>query len=705
MKKQSLTLSMALLGLIGCAHQPVQQAQSLPLNQQVYQAYETLTSKQPYAFSAKMSFDVGMAPSSTQKAKVPLTQPEKLLQQLLTEQKQLKPEQRQWMQEGLEKHDYRSNPNKAKRDQQVGQLVTALLQRYYYTIDGVVDLKRGQMSMTPTLGYQTNNLEAHIKVPLAIDLKQARLYADVSALSPLLTDVHYDNRYVFFDFKEFLRSRDADLQPALQFLKDLVLVNAALTDNEDYKRIALSEDDRKQGGVTRIQSQSYYDEFIAQQLLYFYVNQRYLKKSFSKQESVYGLLDFSPKNLLNDKRNIKKIMKMEGESSQKDVEEQSKAAMRRLNAAIDAYYYEKNPNKVLKNKKNTTGSVKSLEPSIKTMAQGLSLFESYQTDQFVSAQQLRDIVRQQPDAYQKLIQAMGQELQSGGMAKMPYITDLLLDEQGRPLRLMIETRLKGFEKLGISNLSSHLVMNFSDYGVAKVDRTQLRHAVTLAEASNENSMLNLSGILSGKSSSSQNWYKRDRYQRLANAWLTQGLDYRQSYALLYRYAYVLEGKERNKEVDMEELKKAADGLAIESALKHQVLKSQPKQFDAEALKKNPYNDDYVNRYVDGQFLMAYQDYQLQQQFKKMRQQGVPDASIFSRLYLMAETHRLGKSFGQGRNSADTHYLMYVKALGIIATDDMKNQEINAMQLRAFTVEMLDRVNSRSYEKVYALFLE
>lgn len=60
MKYKLFALSILTSAMLGCASHPMQSAKHLPLNQQVYQGYEKLMSKQSYAFEGRMTFKMEM---------------------------------------------------------------------------------------------------------------------------------------------------------------------------------------------------------------------------------------------------------------------------------------------------------------------------------------------------------------------------------------------------------------------------------------------------------------------------------------------------------------------------------------------------------------------------------------------------------------------------------------------------------------------
>ncbi|MFU8926958.1 hypothetical protein [Acinetobacter puyangensis] len=358
MKYNFLTFSILTLGLFGCANQPVRHS-SVAIDQKVYQSYEHLLSKQSYAFDGKMT--INFEPTSTQT--ISTTQSEeyllrqKVLQDIFAQQK-FNPEQQAVMQEGLEK--FNKKKSSSKKDKQFVAMLQSVMDRYYYSFDGVVDLKRGQMNINPKLGYSAKNLQAWISLPLALDFQQYKAYADISALSPIVTDPQYDGRYVVFDFADLAKNSKLNFKPALNLAREWMLVGPALANATDYQQVKLTAQDRQQGGVERIRYVGSYENMLADYYLYLYLNSDYLKTIVANKDSKLandlGIDDLISGDQISLQNKILKATKnLDTASIPVDrgysKQELANQAVDRLYIAIDERYYQKE-NSQTKNSQN-----------------------------------------------------------------------------------------------------------------------------------------------------------------------------------------------------------------------------------------------------------------------------------------------------------------------------------------------------------------
>ncbi|OUY05794.1 hypothetical protein [Acinetobacter populi] len=348
MKYNFLAFSIMALGLFGCATQPVQHS-SLAIDQKVYQGYEQLLSKQSYAFDGKVSFN--FEPTSSQAVNATKSEEyllrQKVLQDIFAQQK-FNPEQQAVLQDGLEK--FNKTKSSSKKDKQFATLMKSFMDRYYYSFDGVVDLKRGQMSMNPKLGYTAKNLQAWISLPLAVDFQQYKAYADISALSPIVTDPQYDGRYVVFDFADLAKNSKLNFKPALQLAREWMLVGPALANATDYQQVKLTAQDRQQGGIERIRYVGSYENILADYYLYFYLNSDYLKTIVANKDNKLandlGIDDLISGDQISLQKKILKATKnLDTASTLTDraytKQELANQAVDRLYIAIDERYYQK----------------------------------------------------------------------------------------------------------------------------------------------------------------------------------------------------------------------------------------------------------------------------------------------------------------------------------------------------------------------------
>ena len=228
-----LTFAIVMLGIHGCATQP---SASQPLSQRVLQANQNLLSRQSYAYD----YRVNVVRPHLRSAQALAASPNrlKLIGQLSTAQ-HLDARQQALVTEGVN--------HQTREQSEVGQVMDILTKRFEFASTGVVDLRRGQMSIVPEFRYVQNNAGAFIKVPLAADFARSKVYADLSGLSEFATDPQYDGRYIEYDYSKLLKDKKIDKRALFKVFEQMSLLNATLAKESDYQPLALTAEDKAKG--------------------------------------------------------------------------------------------------------------------------------------------------------------------------------------------------------------------------------------------------------------------------------------------------------------------------------------------------------------------------------------------------------------------------------------------------------------------------
>lgn len=759
-------LAIAILGihLVGCASQPVSQSSSL--SHKVYQGYEHLVSKESYAYNGKMTFELEgdinkqspakeVTPSNSQEG----LQRQQILDKSLSSSPYLASQQQNWFKDDLLKLSTQT----PEHEPNVSNMFQTLLKRFYYSYDGVVDLRRGQMSFNPKMGYHSHNAQGWISFPMALDLKNSMVYADVSALSPLLTDPQYDGRYVSFNYKEILEKSGVNQRPALEFLRDLMLINAALAKDSDYLKVPLSAEDQQQGGVERIRYNGKYADIMAQYYLYFYLNHSYLTSTIADVNEQGALGQLSPFKMAlqgslsphSIEQQISQVMDQERAGDAAEV------ASNRLERVIEALYEDKGGDEdyydsaeaydyenadsaasaaadaaaaeataavaeadysedEVDNTDDAVDATAAAENPEATYSEDevareqiLNRFEKYQQqDKLVSALDVKTIVTKEPEAYQELVNIINKEFSDTKlMGSSRYHSDLTFDRQGRIVRNELNVSVDDIEVLGVQKLTAKMVANFGQYGQAQVNQQDLKNALAFSQAANENTVLNLGRSLDEKlaksTSTADEWSLEKRYQQLAEQLLAQNVKFIDAYTAVYRYAYILKGDDVTEpDFSIKELNNTGRWNAIYYARENDLgaTASELQEFEDSPDDWQHY-DDPLSEEIWEVFedLMANKRYNTA--YQKLSAQYKDDAALFTALYLEIETQNEQESVPGRVVEFPTSYLEFVTALGQVAAEDLKTQKIDRKKLDHLSVAQLEWFDAEIYASVYGQLLK
>jgi hypothetical protein len=117
---------------------------------------------------------------------------------------------------------------------------------------GVIDTENQQFQMIPSYGFQSKNANGSIRFPIVYDHKQKLLFADLSALSGLLTDVENEGKYSKFSTANLPIPADADAK-LLQLMRKYATVFYDDLKPEAFVDQPLTDADRAQKAVRKIQ--------------------------------------------------------------------------------------------------------------------------------------------------------------------------------------------------------------------------------------------------------------------------------------------------------------------------------------------------------------------------------------------------------------------------------------------------------------------
>ena len=624
-----LTFAIVLLGIHGCATQP---SASQPLSQRVLQANQQLVSRQSYAYDYRVN--VVRPPLRSAQALAASPNRLKLIGQLSAAQ-HLDARQQALVTEGVN--------HQTREQSEAGQVMDILTKRFEFASTGVVDLRRGQMSIVPEFRYVQNNAGAFIKVPLAADFARSKVYADLSGLSEFATDPQYDGRYIEYDYSKLLKDKKIDKRALFKVFEQMSLLNATLAKESDYQPLALTTEDKAKGVSQRIGYRIGYNQMLAEYLLFFHVNKRYLKSfinpaDFAKDDELkqLGSLAVSPRYLMKKAFDSNELA---------SVEEKAYESAMRLYEAIDKMRAQSDDSAAdpasadaaeamdsLKTQTATDESTtdESTSDELGQTAKALAAFDKYQSDKLVSAAALAKIIDANPQAFKALQAEISKEANSSFMSMDDDIRiSYGLNRQNQLLNMVAMSDLPSFEKTTPTTnqpkTQMRTVVNFYDYGKARVNPDIFNKAITWQQASKDNNLW-------AATKQSKTFDSDKNLEALSYSLLKQNKGFVETFVTLYTYQFVLQKDEASLgEIDMAALNAAATKLAKIQADNYAVINTDSHQ--QEAVKDvDGYVDDELAEHIAGIVDKTYRNQQYLQQIAKLKAQGKSDAQIFSQLY-------------------------------------------------------------------------
>lgn len=624
-----LTFAIVMLGIHGCATQP---SASQPLSQRVLQANQQLVSRQSYAYDYRVN--VVRPPLRSAQALAASPNRLKLIQQLSAAQ-HLDARQQALVTEGVN--------HQTREQSEVGQVMDILTKRFEFASTGVVDLRRGQMSIVPEFRYVQNNAGAFIKVPLAADFARSKVYADLSGLSEFATDPQYDGRYIEYDYSKLLKDKKIDKRALFKVFEQMSLLNATLAKESDYQPLALTTEDKAKGVSQRIGYRIGYNQMLAEYLLFFHVNERYLKSfinpaDFAKDDELkqLGSLAVSPRYLMKKAFDSHELA---------SVEEKAYESAMRLYEAIDKMRAQSDDSAADPASADATEAMDSLETQTATdesttdestsdelgqTAKALAAFDKYQSDKLVSAAALAKIIYANPQAFKALQAEISKEANSSFMSMDDDIRiSYGLNRHNQLLNMVAMSDLPAFENTtsptNQPKTQMRTVVNFYDYGKARVNPDIFNKAITWQQASKDNNLW-------AATKQSKVFDSDKNLEALSYSLLKQNKGFVETFVTLYTYQFVLQKDEASlNEIDMAALNAAATKLAKIQADNYAVINTDSRQQKA-ITDVDAYVDDELAEHIAGIVDKTYRNQQYLQQIARLKAQGKSDAQIFSQLY-------------------------------------------------------------------------
>ena len=624
-----LTFAIVMLGIHGCATQP---SASQPLSQRVLQANQNLLSRQSYTYDYRVN--VVRPPLRSAQALAASPNRLKLIGQLSTAQ-HLDARQQALVTEGVN--------HQTREQSEVGQVMDILTKRFEFASTGVVDLRRGQMSIVPEFRYVQNNAGAFIKVPLAADFARSKVYADLSGLSEFATDPQYDGRYIEYDYSKLLKDKKIDKRALFKVFEQMSLLNATLAKESDYQPLALTTEDKAKGVSQRIGYRISYNQMLAEYLLFFHVNKRYLKSfinpaDFAKDDELKQLssLAVSPRYLMKKAFDSHELA---------SVEEKAYESAMRLYEAIDKMRAQSDDSAADPASADAAEAMDSLETQTATdepttdestsdelaqTAKALAAFDKYQSDKLVSAAALAKIIEANPQAFKALQAEISKEANSSFISMDDDIRiSYGLNRQNQLLNMVAMSDLPAFEKTtpptNQPKTQMRTVVNFYDYGKARVNPDIFNKAITWQQASKDNNLW-------AATKQSKVFDSDKNLEALSYSLLKQNKGFVETFVTLYTYQFVLQKDEASlSEIDMAALNAAATKLAKIHADNYAVINTDIRQQEA-VTDVDAYVDEELAEHIAGIVDKTYRNQQYLQQIARLKAQGKSDAQIFSQLY-------------------------------------------------------------------------
>ena len=533
--------------------------------------------------------------------------------------------------------------HQTREQSEVGQVMDILTKRFEFASTGVVDLRRGQMSIVPEFRYVQNNAGAFIKVPLAADFARSKVYADLSGLSEFATDPQYDGRYIEYDYSKLLKDKKIDKRALFKVFEQMSLLNATLAKESDYQPLALTAEDKAKGVSQRIGYRISYNQMLAEYLLFFHVNKRYLKSfinpaDFAKDDELKQLssLAVSPRYLMKKAFDSHELA---------SVEEKAYESAMRLYEAIDKMRAQSDDSAADPASADAAEAMDSLETQTATdepttdestsdelaqTAKALAAFDKYQSDKLVSAAALAKIIEANPQAFKALQAEISKEANSSFISMDDDIRiSYGLNRQNQLLNMVAMSDLPAFEKTtpptNQPKTQMRTVVNFYDYGKARVNPDIFNKAITWQQASKDNNLW-------AATKQSKVFDSDKNLEALSYSLLKQNKGFVETFVTLYTYQFVLQKDEASlNEIDMAALNSAATKLAKIQADNYAVMNTDSRQQEA-VTDADAYVDDELAEHIAGIVDKTYRNQQYLQQIAKLKAQGKSDAQIFSQLY-------------------------------------------------------------------------
>lgn len=263
-------------------------------------------------------------------------------------------------------------------------------------------------------------------------------------------------------------------------------------------------------------------------------------------------------------------------------------------------------------------------------AKALAAFDKYQSDKLVSAAALAKIIDANPQAFKALQAEISKEANSSFISMDDDIRiSYGLNRQNQLLNVVAMSDLPAFEKTTLTTnqpkTQMRTVVNFYDYGKARVNPDIFNKAITWQQASKDNHLW-------AATKQSKVFDSDKNLEALSYSLLKQNKGFVETFVTLYTYQFVLQKDEASlSEIDMAALNAAATKLAKIHADNYAVINTDIRQQEA-VTDTDAYVDDELAEHIAGIVDKTYRNQQYLQQIAKLKAQGKSDAQIFSQLY-------------------------------------------------------------------------
>ena len=263
-------------------------------------------------------------------------------------------------------------------------------------------------------------------------------------------------------------------------------------------------------------------------------------------------------------------------------------------------------------------------------AKALAAFDKYQSDKLVSAAALAKIIDANPQAFKALQAEISKEANSSFISMDDDIRiSYGLNRHNQLLNMVAMSDLPSFEKTTPTTnqpkTQMRTVVNFYDYGKARVNPDIFNKAITWQQASKDNNLW-------AATKQSKVFDSDKNLEALSYSLLKQNKGFVETFVTLYTYQFVLQKDEASlSEIDMAALNAAATKLAKIHADNYAVINTDIRQQEA-VTDTDAYVDEELAEHIAGIVDKTYRNQQYLQQIAKLKAQGKSDAQIFSQLY-------------------------------------------------------------------------
>lgn len=294
MRLKELTLCLLGLGLTGCASYGVQQ-HAAPKQAAAVSGLDVRTVNAVNAIYHTPSFDyrgqgsIGFKPELKNAGSI---KPEVLEQALKLHIDQYIRAQRIPLNSKQKNELYQSMVKEIYGDGDdtialVGEKINAYLDGLRFNYDGAVDYRQKLISYNPEIQYKKENLRIEAKLPLVLDLKQHRVYANYYSFLPHVADPKRKSDYVYADFSKYKDLIDqVDLKKLIAYFEQSSALPYTLAKPNQLQSVALTEAEKNAGIVEKVRLEMPIEDFVLQQQAFDTINKKFVIESLFNTEKI-----------------------------------------------------------------------------------------------------------------------------------------------------------------------------------------------------------------------------------------------------------------------------------------------------------------------------------------------------------------------------------------------------------------------------------